>query len=248
MNQGIHYNELHMHIPHLNNPFPRQPKVYGLRMNGGPESKPRNKWLLGGGALALLIVAAFGIWFFAFRHPTPASLAQKNQAAKTTNVTAQTANNSSIRLIATGDWIAHDSVNTAAKQANGTYNYLPLVSDFEPIFKSADIRFCNDPILNGGESLGISGYPKFNSPTEFVTDMGKLGCNLVNTASNHSFDFTQDAITASVNAWAAVPNTLAVAGENRTQAEHDAVHVFTIKGVKIGFLAYTTYSNLDAPA
>jgi poly-gamma-glutamate synthesis protein (capsule biosynthesis protein) len=153
-----------------------------------------------------------------------------------------------ISFLATGDWIAHDSVNTAAKQSDGSYNYLPLVNDFSGIFKQTDIRFCNDPILNGGQSLGITGYPKFNSPTEFVTDMGKLGCNLVNTASNHSFDFTQANITNSVDAWSKVPNTLAVAGENRSQAEHDTVHYFTVKGVKFAFLAYTTYINSDAPA
>jgi len=153
-----------------------------------------------------------------------------------------------IKFIATGDFIAHDSVNAAALQPNGSYNYLPIMQEFVPIFKDADIKFCNDPILNGGKSFGIAGYPKFNSPTDFVTDMGKLGCNLVNTASNHSFDKTQDAITASVNAWAGVPNVLAVAGENRSQADHDAVHYFTIRGVKFAFLAYTTYSNNDAPA
>jgi poly-gamma-glutamate synthesis protein (capsule biosynthesis protein) len=135
----------------------------------------------------------------------------------------------------------------AAVQADGTYNYMPLVSDFLPVLKTADIRFCNDPILNGGKSLGISGYPKFNSPTEFVTDMGKLGCNLVNTASNHSFDFTQANIDNSVIAWNNVPDTLAVVGENQNKQQHDSVHLFTVKGLKIAFLAYTAYSNSDAP-
>lgn len=164
-----------------------------------------------------------------------------------TTQSSKTTDSSKISFIATGDWIAHDSVNAAAKQSNGTYNYLPLVSDFSGVFKKSDIRFCNDPILNGGQSLSISGYPKFNSPTEFVTDMGRLGCNLVNTASNHSFDFSQTNITNSVDAWSKVPNTLAVAGQNRSQAEHDTVHYFTVKGVKFAFLAYTAYINNDAP-
>jgi len=190
--------------------------------------------------LAIVVVVIIGVKLFS---------GSDTKSAKSTGQTAVGSTASGkIRLIATGDWIAHDSVNTAAKQANGSYNYLPLVSDFKPIFNQADIRFCNDPILNGGESLGIYGYPKFNSPTEFVTDMGQLGCNLVNTASNHSFDFTQANIDNSVAAWAKVPNMLAMAGENRSQAEHDTVHYFTEKGVKFAYLAYTTYSNQDAPA
>ncbi len=148
-----------------------------------------------------------------------------------------------IRLLATGDFIAHDSVNSAAKKSDGTYDYLPLINDFTNIFKTADVRFCNDPILNGGKALGITGYPNFNSPTEFVTDMGRLGCNLINTASNHSFDFSQANITATQDAWSKVPNTLAVVGQNRSQAEHDKVHVFEVQGVKVAFLAYTSYSN-----
>ena len=152
-----------------------------------------------------------------------------------------------IKLIATGDWIAHTSVDTAARQSNGSYNFLPMVSDFIPIFKAADIRFCNDPILNGGSSLGIYGYPKFNSPTAFVTDMGKLGCNLVNLASNHSFDYTQTNINNSVTAWQNVPNMLAFAGENQNPAQHNAVRYFSLDGIKFAFMAYTAYTNTDAP-
>lgn len=152
-----------------------------------------------------------------------------------------------ITLFATGDWIAHDSINAAALTSTGSYDYLPLIASTQNYFDTADIRFCNDPILNGGKALGIAGYPKFNSPTEFVTDMGRFGCNLVNLASNHSFDFTQANIDASVDAWAGVPNMLAYAGENKTPAAHDQVHYFTVKGVPFAFLAYTTYINNDAP-
>lgn len=152
-----------------------------------------------------------------------------------------------ISLVATGDWIAHDSINAQAKQPDGSYDYSPMIADLKPYLAQSDIRFCNDPILNGGKALGITGYPKFNSPTDFVTDMGKFGCNLVNTASNHSFDYSQANITASVAAWKTVPNVLAVAGENSSQQEHDAVRYFTVRGVKMAFLAYTTYINTDAP-
>src|SRR5471030_2415533 len=144
--------------------------------------------------IAFVIILIAAICFFVYNHSKTVSApgTQKSSISKSPT--------NHIRMIITGDWIAHDSVNSAAKQADGSYNYLPLVQDIEPVFKTADIRFCNDPILNGGESLGISGYPKFNSPTEFVMDMGEFGCSLVNTASNHSFDFTQTNIDNSVAA------------------------------------------------
>src|ERR1035437_1860271 len=198
--------------------------------------------------LALVVLAVAGVGLFVYEHQKPLANKSKSGSSVISKTVPSAAQNPDrIRLMITGDWIAHTSVNTAAKKSDGSYNYLPLVQDIQPIFKTADIRFCNAPILNGGASLGISGYPKFNSPTEFVTDMGQFGCNLVNTASNHSFDFTQANIDNSVSAWQKVQGMLAVAGENQSQQQHDTVHYFSIKGVKFAFLAYTAYANNDAP-
>ena len=205
------------------------------------------KRLVWGGTI--LLVVAVGAWIFLGKQKAATS----THGVKTTTVTQQSqvktdVHADRIRVLAAGDFIAHDAINQQAKQADGNYNYLPMMNDFTSIFQAADIRFCNDANLTAGAAYGISGYPKFNAPTEFARDMGKVGCNMVNVGTNHSFDRTQDAINASIDAWAAVPNTLAVVGHNKTMAEHDAVHYFTIKGVKFAFLAYTTYLNTDAPA
>ncbi len=198
-------------------------------------------------ALLVLIIAASIIVFLLTNKvaaPSPRTIVTRNQ---TVSKSPATSSSDVISLVATGDWIAHDTINAQAKKSDGSYDYTPMIADIKPYFTKSDVRFCNDPILNGGKALGITGYPKFNSPTAFVTDMGQFGCNLVNTASNHSFDFTQANITASVTAWQQVPNMLAVAGENSSPVEHDAVRYFTVKGVKMAFLAYTTYINTDAP-
>ena len=195
----------------------------------------------GGIIFVILVVAGMAFVVGHFRHTSSVnhSVAPKPTANAHAN---------RIRILAAGDFIAHDSINAQAKQPDGSYDYLPMMDNFTSIFHQADIRFCNDANLNGGPAYGISGYPTFNSPTEFARDMGRVGCNMVNVGTNHSFDRNQDAINASIAAWEKVPNTLAVVGHNRNQAEHDAVHYFTIKGVKFAFLAYTTYLNTDAPA
>ena len=136
----------------------------------------------------------------------------------------------------------------AAKLSDGSYNYLPLMDTFTPIFKKNDIRFCSDGVLNGGIQFGISGYPKFNSPTEFVDGMTKVGCNLVANGTNHSFDRDQSVINATADAWARQPNMLAAVGLNKNKQDQQKVHVFTVKNTKVAFLAYTTYLNQDAPA
>ena len=204
--------------------------------------RTKKLWLLG--IVGLIVVA--GVYLTFLRNDKAVSPA-KSSASSTANTTSDPHPNR-IRVLAAGDFIAHDTINEWAKQSDGSYNYMPMMSSFTDIFHAADIRFCNDANLNGGAAYGISGWPKFNSPTEFTRDMGKVGCNLVNDGTNHSFDRNQDAINASIDAWNTVPNMLAVVGQNKNMAEHDAVHYFTIKGVKFAFLAYTTYLNTDAPA
>jgi len=194
---------------------------------------------------AAVIIVLLLIIFYSTKHNASTG---SNNSNLTKSVASTNNSKKTIKLIATGDFVFHDSVNVNAKQSNDTYNYSPYYTDFTSIFKAADIRFCNQVTPVGGEQFGISGYPKFNAPLSAVDDMAGLGCNLINMASNHSFDNSQDAINANVAEWAKQPNILAAAGQNRSSIEHDTVHYFTVKGVKFAFLAYTTYINTDAPA
>ncbi|HVS58879.1 MAG TPA: CapA family protein [Candidatus Saccharimonadales bacterium] len=196
--------------------------------------------------LVLIVVAGggYGVYRWLHRAKPVANDAVTQQSSSSVTTKPQP---TTIHLLAAGDFLAHDTVNEAAKQPDGSYDYMPIMDQFTSIFHASDIRFCNDAQLNGGAKFGISGYPTFNSPTEFAVDMEKVGCNMVNTGTNHSFDRNQAAINATQDVWDGLPNMLAVAGQNRNQAEHDTVHYFTVKGVKFAFLAYTTYINTDAP-
>jgi poly-gamma-glutamate synthesis protein (capsule biosynthesis protein) len=195
------------------------------------------------GVILLIIVVGLVLWRMHGGNPPsgPSSPGEPNRNSQTSSRSPD------IRLIATGDFIAHDSLNQQAKQANGNYDYLRFMSDFKPVFNAADIRFCNQATVSGGQAFGISGYPVFNAPTQFAKDMAGLGCNLVNTASNHSFDKGQAAIDATLDVWKNQPGMLAVAGENSSPAERDTIRYFTVKGVKFAFLAYTTYNNNTPP-
>ena len=175
----------------------------------------------------------------------------KKSAGAPTNQTEATAENQEskkrVRFIATGDMIPHDAINQEAKQDNNTYEYSPMFGDMKKLFDNSDVRFCNQAVLGGGTEFGITGYPKFNSPTEFARNMAELGCNVINTGSNHVNDFSQEVITASVEAWNGLPGVEAVAGANASAADMQKIRYFEIKGVKFAFVAYTTYSNEPSP-
>lgn len=148
-----------------------------------------------------------------------------------------------VRLVATGDMIAHDSVNANAKQADGSYDYLPFMKDMKPYFEKADIRFCNQATPAGGEQFGITGYPVFNAPIAFARGIEGVGCNVVNIGTNHTNDKGQPLVDATAAAWDGREGILAVAGANRTVSEQNQIDIFTVKGIKVAFLSYTTYSN-----
>jgi hypothetical protein len=155
---------------------------------------------------------------------------------------SQPAAKKSLRIIAAGDMLPHDSINQAAK-AGGSYDYLQFMKNFQPYFQKADVRFCVQAVPGGGEAFGISGYPVFNAPVEFTRDMGKLGCNVIDTGTNHTNDKGQPLINATLDEWAKQPDILATAGANHSAEEQKKIRYFTKDGVKFALLSYVTYNN-----
>jgi poly-gamma-glutamate synthesis protein (capsule biosynthesis protein) len=189
-------------------------------------------------------VASASMYFFVLKKEAPLTATQTSNVDNTQTKSAEdkTAEPKKTRFIATGDFIGHDAINKHAKTESG-YSYAPFMDQMKPLFSSADIRFCNQATLVGGEQFAITGYPSFNSPAQFAKDMAGIGCNVINTASNHSADKSQAVIDANVTLWNNIPNTLAVAGQYSSAAEQQKIATFEVDGMKYAFLAYTTYSN-----
>lgn len=148
----------------------------------------------------------------------------------------------SLQFVAMGDMLAHDSIVAQAKKANG-YDFTPYFKDIRPLYKDADVVFCNPETISVAPELGQSGYPTFNAPREFADGLVKgAGCNLINLASNHQNDKHQAGIDANLAMWEKQP-VLAFAGTNRSADEQKKVRYFTKNGMKVAFLAFADYSN-----
>ena len=202
------------------------------------EKPTKKKWILIG-IILLIAILVLGYMFF-FRKDADAP-------AESTQTETSEEEKTRIRLIATGDFIPHDAINLAAEQEDGSYDYSPMYGDMKELFDESDINFCNQAVLGGGTEFEITGYPKFNSPTEFADDMAGLGCNVINTGTNHTNDFGQEVIDASVDTWQGQPGVKAVAGANKSEQARDEVKYFEVKGVKFAFVSYTTYTNEPSP-
>lgn len=173
--------------------------------------------------------------------PNSVNAPSKKSIASTTKSSSKSLQ-PTLRFAAMGDMLAHDTVNKQAA-SNGSYDYASFFTSIKPLYKDADIVFCNPETIATGSQLGVSGYPTFNAPTEFARDLvSGAGCNLINLASNHMNDKGQTGIDANLTAWDNLP-VLAKSGSNRSAAEQQTVRYFTKNNIKVAFLAFADYSN-----
>lgn len=142
-----------------------------------------------------------------------------------------------VKFIAGGDNLIHTPIVYSSRVDDG-YDFKPIYSKMKEYLSDYDLRFINQETPLGGVELGISGYPRFNSPVEVGDAIIDAGFNLISLANNHSLDKKETGII----------NTLAyfedkdvyIDGMNN---EDDEVTIFEMNGIKFAFLAYTNFTN-----
>ena len=190
----------------------------------------------------LVIVGALLTWLFVFRSSGSTDTGQNSDKPQKNQQSTQN-NNDVIRFIATGDMLPHDTVNQAARRADGSYDYRQFFSQVRPYMK-ADVSFCNQESPSS-PNFAVSGYPTFNAPSAFASDLSAEGCNLINLANNHADDKGQAGINDTLDVWSKLP-TLAVAGTAKSASQQQKIAYFTVKNVRFAFLSYAQCSNNTA--
>ena len=190
-------------------------------------------------ALFIILTSSVVIWLV-----LKAVIVSVSPAVVTPVVTTPVAPSSMVKFAAMGDMLGHDSVVAQAKTATG-YDFAPYFESIRPLYADADVVFCNQEGLVSGEAFGISGYPAFNSPSEFAEGLSRgAGCNVVNLANNHIGDKNQAAIDATIDVWTA-QKPLALTGANKTPEDQKRVAYFTKNGIKFAFVAFADFNNND---
>ena len=110
--------------------------------------------------------------------------------------------------------------------------------------------FKNDDITIGNMEVPISSEEKFlGDAYQFVSppSIGKLIANqsieVLGTANNHSFDQGIDGINSTIDFFKDNTNILTV-GTNKTKEDRNQIKVIEKNGIKIGFAAYTLFTNI----
>ncbi|MBR1413834.1 MAG: CapA family protein [Bacilli bacterium] len=148
-----------------------------------------------------------------------------------------------LKLLGTGDGLVHSNVFKAFHK-NGVYDFTPAVSLIKQYIKENkyDLAYYNQETVFGGEEIGYSGYPLFNTPSEYGDAMIDAGFNMVSLATNHSLDRGLKGGLNSVAYWKEKKDVLSNGMADSEEMRND----FIIKeknNIKYTMLSYTVSTN-----
>ena len=148
----------------------------------------------------------------------------------------------SASMIMVGDALIHNSLYFDAKQSDGSYDFKPMLEATKPITSKYDLAYYNQETVLGGVELGLSNYPRFNSPQEVGDAFIDSGFNLVSLATNHTMDRGETAVLKSLEYWNSKEGVI-TAGCYTSFDERDKIKVYEVNGIKYAFFSYTTWTN-----
>ncbi|QYR24077.1 CapA family protein [Paenibacillus sp. sptzw28] len=144
--------------------------------------------------------------------------------------------------MAVGDIMMHmPQLPAAYDKQRKRYNFNPFFEQVKPILEEGDWTLANLETPIAGKSLGYSGFPRFNAPSELAEALKYAGFNIITTANNHALDRGAEGLRLTLNNLLAQGFT--VKGTARSKAEADKLTIVKHKGIRMGLLAYTYGTN-----
>lgn len=147
----------------------------------------------------------------------------------------------SIKISAVGDIIMHLPVKKAAHDA-GSFDIL-FNENLKKIFQESDITFANlETVIQSSnpENLDWPGF--FYADGEFLASLEKNGIHTLNVANNHILDYGNQGFHNTLEQIKKFKGLTAIGYQ--THPRREAGIIKKIKGIRIGFLAFTTLLNL----
>ncbi len=167
-----------------------------------------------------------------------------NQALGNQNTIKRDCQDSTITfsITAVGDLMCHSSQYQFAKKADGTYNFTPVYGGVKNYLSKADITIGNLETVLAADTKDFSGYPAFNTPSDYADALKEVGFDLLFTSNNHSYDRNEKGVLRTLSELE--KRKLIAVGTHRDTIDRDSIRIVPVKGVKIAFLGYTQFSNI----
>ena len=148
-----------------------------------------------------------------------------------------------LTVLMVGDVLVHAGVRRSGERADGTRNYDHLFAQVADDVSAADLALVGQETILGGEGLGFSGYPSFNSPQEFGDAEVAAGFDVALCASNHALDRGMPGIESALGYWRSAHPDVLVTGIADSQEAYDALPLVEREGHRIAVLNYTYGTN-----
>lgn len=191
--------------------------------------------------ILLSIIIFLGFFIYEKNDITNKKTNKKQKVTKKSTESNKESNRLSMVMV--GDCLIHRFVYTNALNSDGTYSFDSMFDEVSPLIKGHDLAFYNQESIIGGKSLGLSAYPRFNSPEEIGDTMVNLGFNLVSLANNHTMDKGEKGVINSVNYWKTKSGVYYTGQALSDEDRENNIKIEEKNGIKYAFLAYTTVTN-----
>ncbi|GAB2693661.1 CapA family protein [Paenibacillus thermoaerophilus] len=147
-----------------------------------------------------------------------------------------------VSLAAVGDVLIHGSIYRDAlrRGGGGSYDFKPMFAEVASMLEEPDVTFANSESIIGGTALGLSDYPRFNSPHEVGDALKAAGVDIVSTANNHTMDRGEAAVLSALEYWDKIG---VCAAGSAAEAGGRSSCTLERRGMTMTFLAYTYGTN-----
>lgn len=143
-------------------------------------------------------------------------------------------------IMAAGNNVITDKIISQAAAGNvaGGYSFDPLYENIADTLAGADAAIITQESVISSEHPVSGSYPLFNAPYQVADELRRIGFNVMNIATNHALDYGEQGLLNTIDF---LKNTekLSVIGAVADRADASQPVYRTVKGIKIGFVAFT---------
>lgn len=147
-----------------------------------------------------------------------------------------------LKMLATGDGLIHNTIFRTYATGNNTWDFSPALAEVKDIVAQYDLAYYNQETVFGGTDLEISGYPRFNTPSEYGDAMLNIGFNIVSLASNHTLDKGEKGILNSLDYWKTT-NALYHGIASSEEDRNNSIMIKEKNNITYTMLSYTEMTN-----
>jgi len=148
---------------------------------------------------------------------------------------------SSLRIAVVGDLMCHSPQFNYARVTKDSFDFNPVYRFIKPYLEDADFTFGNLETVIGIKPDSYSGYPRFKSPPEYISALGKSGFDFLCFANNHTLDQGEKGVLNTIQCLN--NNHIGYTGAFTSYSDRDSIRIFEMNGIRFSVLAYSFGTN-----